>query len=128
RLRILLSALVLSVPTVLMGGTLPAATRAVETDEDSGRRLLALLYGANTLGAGAGTLLSPFFLLENLGTRETLWAGCAVNALVGLAAVLLAGKTPDPALPAQPAKVPEAPVVATPRAPEEGAKKKKKRR
>ena len=85
--RLVLSALVLAVPTVLMGGTLPAATRAVETQEDSGRRLLALLYGSNTLGAVAGTLLSTFLLLEALGTRRTLWAGCILNALAGLAAV-----------------------------------------
>jgi spermidine synthase len=101
--RLLLSALVLAVPTVLMGGTLPAATRAVETDDDSGRRLLALLYGSNTLGAVAGTLLSTFYLLERIGTHETLWSSCAVNALVGLAAVLLAGKAPAAeALSAQP--------------------------
>jgi hypothetical protein len=114
-----------------MGGTLPAATRAVETDEDSGRRLLALLYGANTLGAVAGTLLSTFLLLEKLGTRETLWASCAVNALVGLAAVLFAGKAPAaPALPAQPAKVPEAAfaVAPAPLAPPDAPKKKKKGR
>jgi len=87
--RLLLSSLVLAVPTVLMGGTLPAATRAVETDGDPGRRVLALLYGSNTLGGVAGTLLSTFLLLERLGTRETLWASCAVNALVGFSALLL---------------------------------------
>jgi len=93
--RLLLSAIVLAVPTVLMGGTLPAATRAAESDEDAGRRFLALLYGSNTLGAVAGTLLSTFYLLERLGTRETLWAACAVNAAVGFAAVVLArGMTP----------------------------------
>src|SRR6185369_17198184 len=96
-LRILFSALVLAVPTVLMGGTLPAATRAAETDEDQGRRLLALLYGANTLGAVGGTLIATFSLLEALGTRRTLWAACAVNALVGLAAVRWSGTTPVPA-------------------------------
>ena len=90
--RLLLSALVLAVPTVLMGGTLPAATRAIETDEDSARRLLALLYGSNTLGALAGTLLSTFLLLEKLGTRASLWAACVLNALLGAAAVLLSRK------------------------------------
>ncbi len=87
--RLLFSAIVLGVPTVLMGGTLPAATRAVETSRDSRRRFLALLYGSNTLGAVAGTLLSTFVMLESFGTRETLWLACAVNALVGLAAVWL---------------------------------------
>jgi spermidine synthase/MFS family permease len=89
--RLILSFLVLSVPTVLMGGTLPAATRAVATAEDRRRRFLAILYGTNTLGAVAGTVLSDFLLLEHLGTRLTLWVACLVNALVGLAAVRLAG-------------------------------------
>jgi hypothetical protein len=52
-LRLLLSALVLGVPTLLMGGTLPAAARFVESEEDAGRRLVALLYGINTVGAVA---------------------------------------------------------------------------
>src|SRR4029077_12543389 len=78
--RLLLSVIVLAVPTVLMGGTLPAATRAVETEDDQGRRFLALLYGSNTLGAVAGTVLSNFYLLETLGTRLTLWLSCLVNA------------------------------------------------
>jgi spermidine synthase len=86
-LRLLLSALVLAVPTVLMGGTLPAASRAVETREDSNRRRLAVLYGANTLGAVAGVTLSTFWLQELLGTRLMLWAACVVNALVALVAM-----------------------------------------
>jgi spermidine synthase len=97
--RLVLSALVLSVPTFLMGGTLPAATRAVETEEDQRRRFLAVLYGTNTLGAVAGTVLSNFLLLESLGTRMTLWAACAVNALVGFAAVRLAAAPEGPGSP-----------------------------
>lgn len=92
--RLLFSAVVLCLPTVLMGGTLPAATRAVETDEDSRRRYLALLYGSNTIGAVAGTVLSTFLLLETFGTRMTLWLACVVNALVGLAAVRLSRTAP----------------------------------
>ncbi|HYN20946.1 MAG TPA: fused MFS/spermidine synthase, partial [Thermoanaerobaculia bacterium] len=87
--RLLFSAAVLAVPTVLMGGTLPAAARAVATDEDAPRRSLAVLYGANTLGALVGTFLSTFLLLELFGTRSTLWLACALNALVGLSAVRL---------------------------------------
>ncbi|MGH9400263.1 MAG: fused MFS/spermidine synthase, partial [Thermoanaerobaculia bacterium] len=85
--RLLLSSVVLCVPTVLMGGTLPAATRAVETAEDASRRHLAILYGANTLGATVGAAVSTFWLLEILGTRATLWLACLVNAAVGLAAL-----------------------------------------
>ena len=99
--RLALSALVLLVPTFLMGGTLPAAARAVETDEDSDRRRMAFLYGANTLGAVIGTSLATFWLLEALGTRATLWLACAFNALIGLIAVwqgrALVARDADPA-------------------------------
>lgn len=85
--RLILATLVLSVPTVLMGGTLPAAARAVEHSRDLGRSNLAILYGLNTLGAVLGTILSTFVLLERVGNRATLWLACAVNLLVGLIAL-----------------------------------------
>src|SRR5437867_2227745 len=85
-LRLLLASLVLGLPTLLMGGTLPAAARAVESNDDEGRRRVALLYGVNTLGAVAGTLLSTFFMLEVFGNRRTLLVAVLVNLLVGIAA------------------------------------------
>lgn len=88
--RLLLSAVVLLPPTLLMGGTLPAAAKAAIDDEDVGRRSTALLYGANALGAVLGAGLSTFVLLEIFGTRLTLWMGCAINVLVGLAARIMA--------------------------------------
>ena len=90
--RLLLSALVLLPPTLLMGGTLPAAARAATDGEDRGRRATALLYGANTLGAVLGALASSFFLLEIFGTRLTLWLGSLVNVLVAILARVLARK------------------------------------
>ena len=89
-LRAGLAVLVLGGPTLLMGGTLPAAARAVVTRSDGGRRHLALLYGSNTLGAVLGVLLSTFFLLEHLGNRQTLWLACLLNLLAGFAALRLA--------------------------------------
>jgi len=84
--RLVLSALVLAIPTVLMGGTLPAVARAVETSDDAGRRRLAMLYGVNTLGAVAGTLTSTFFMLEVFGNRRTLFVAVLINLLVGVIA------------------------------------------
>src|SRR4051812_37700293 len=84
--RLVLAALVLVVPPFLMGGTLPAAARSAENDQDVGRRNLALLYGANTLGAVTGSALATFFLVEMFGTHKTLWAACLVNALIALVA------------------------------------------
>src|SRR5207247_7082792 len=68
-LRLTLAALVIGVPTFLMGGTLPAAGRAVETETDVSRRRLALIYGTNTLGAVAGVVLATFYFLEHLGNH-----------------------------------------------------------
>ena len=89
-LRLLLTVLVLGPATFLMGGTLPAAARAVERADDGARRSVATLYGVNTLGAVMGTLLANFLLLEVLGTRMTLWVAALVNVLVGMTARSLA--------------------------------------
>src|SRR4051812_6575201 len=84
--RLALSVLVLVVPTIAMGGTLPAAARAVTRNGDVRRQDLATLYGVNTLGAVAGCVLSTFFLLEIYGTRTTLWLAAAINLLVATVA------------------------------------------
>ncbi|MGD0897353.1 MAG: fused MFS/spermidine synthase [Thermoguttaceae bacterium] len=87
--RLVLSALILLAPTLLMGGTLPAAVAAVTTPEDQNRRAVAALYGVNTLGAVGGAMASTFLMLPALGTRFTLWSACMVNAGVSACAWLL---------------------------------------
>lgn len=84
--RLVFAALVLALPTGAMGGTLPAAVRAVTTPGDRQRRRAAVLYGVNTLGAVAGALLSTFVLLPSAGARTTLWLAALVNLGVGAAA------------------------------------------
>ena len=93
--RLLLSAVVLGVPTFLMGGTLPAVARAVESAADLRRRHLGILYGTNTLGAVAGTLGTTFVSLEYLGARATIWSASALNLVVVLAALALARGLPQ---------------------------------
>ncbi|MBK5260415.1 MAG: fused MFS/spermidine synthase, partial [Thermoanaerobaculia bacterium] len=85
-IRLLLATIVLGIPTFMMGGTLPAAARAVETSEDPARRRLATIYAVNTMGAVAGTLISTFFLLETFGNRRTLLLAAALNLLVAVIA------------------------------------------
>src|SRR2546423_6966897 len=90
-LRFGLAALVLLIPTTLMGGTLPVLTRAFMGD-DRGllKRSLGGLYGLNTLGAVAGTALAGFLLIEYVGVRTSLWATAAINLAIGAAAIVLA--------------------------------------
>lgn len=87
--RLLLATLVLIVPTVLMGGTLPAAARAVASQSDVSRRSLALLYGCNTLGAVTGAVISTFVLIEYFGNRDTLWLAAGANVLIAILARMI---------------------------------------
>ena len=89
-LRFGLAALVLLVPTTLMGGTLPILTRAL-MGEDRGllKPSLGRLYGLNTLGAMVGTAIAGFFLIEFVGVRASLWATAALNLAIGAAAIRL---------------------------------------
>src|SRR6059036_175159 len=89
-LRFGLAALVLLIPTTLMGGTLPVLTRAL-TGEDRGllKPSLGRLYGLNTLGAMTGTALAGFFLIEFVGVRASLWATAALNLAIGAVAISL---------------------------------------
>src|SRR4051794_3770695 len=111
--RLLLSLIVLGLPTFLMGGTLPAVARAVEGRADFGRRVVGLLYAVNTLGAVLGALLTTFWFLETMGIRKTVWIAALLNLLVVLAARGLARE-----LPAEPAdgagQAAEAPDEPTP--------------
>src|SRR5688572_2740621 len=85
-LRLLLTMVVLFAPTFVMGGTLPAAVRGIETERDARRRGVGLLYGCNTLGAVFGCVLANFVLLEAVGTRSTLWIAAAANLAIALVA------------------------------------------
>lgn len=82
-LQLVLATVVLAPPCLLMGGSLPAAFKWVETDQDTQRGSLGVLYGVNTLGALAGVLLSTFWLLELWGIRATVMVAAGVNLLIG---------------------------------------------
>src|SRR5438105_2354036 len=96
-LRFGLAALVLMIPTTLMGGTLPVLTRAL-MGEDRGllKPSLGRLYGLNTLGAMTGTALAGFFLIEFVGVRFSLWATAAINLAIGIAAIKLGQERSPP--------------------------------
>ena len=84
-----ISFVVLLVPTMLMGATLPLIVRSsLGQRQDVGGRV-GLLYGTNTAGAIAGTLAAGLVLIPSLGISRTFQLGAALNVGVGLAAVLL---------------------------------------
>src|SRR5437763_3880076 len=100
-LRFGLAALVLLVPTTLMGGTLPALTKGfMGVERDRLQTSLGRLYALNTLGAVVGTALAGFFLIERVGIQASLYATAALNLTLGAAALALARPLePSPAAP-----------------------------
>ena len=89
-LRALVCALCLMPPTFLMGASLPAAARWIETTPE-GVSWMGFLYGANTVGAVFGCLLAGFYLLREFDMGAATYVAAAVNIAVGLAAWAIGG-------------------------------------
>ncbi len=88
-LRAGLGALLLLVPTVLMGGTLPVLVRFVSRSVERFGTDLGQLYGANLVGGVAGSLAAGFVLIRWLGIEGATHAAVITNLLVGLTALLV---------------------------------------
>ncbi len=101
---------VLIIPTLLMGATLPLVIRSVlARREDLGSRV-GVLYGTNTAGAIAGTVLAGLYLIPTLGIGRTFQIAAVINVLVGIGAAALSVFTADARGPAvRPASEPQAP-------------------
>ncbi|WP_165068548.1 fused MFS/spermidine synthase [Paludisphaera rhizosphaerae] len=74
-------------PTLLMGATLPAIARRVETDPE-GVSWLGFFYGGNLAGAVLGCLAAGFYLLRVYDMATATYAAVALN--VAVAAIALA--------------------------------------
>jgi spermidine synthase len=75
-------------PTLLMGATLPALSRQINTT-DNGISWLGFFYGANIAGAVLGCLLAGFYLLRKYDVYAATYVAMAINfAMAGLALAL----------------------------------------
>jgi spermidine synthase len=92
-LRALVAGICLLPPTLLMGATLPAIARWVEATP-RGVAWLGYFYGGNLAGAVAGSLLAGFYLLRVFDMPTTTVVAVALNVLVALLALVIAGQTP----------------------------------
>ena len=79
-----LCSLVMLGPTVLMGMTFPLVTRVVVGSFEEVGGAVGRAYGANTLGAVAGSLLTGFVLIPALGLRGATCGAAAANLAIGL--------------------------------------------
>ena len=73
-----LTAMVVVVPTMAMGATLPLLSRVI-----AGERGLAGLYALNTAGGAFGALAGAYAILPALGIRGTMTAAALANVTIG---------------------------------------------
>ena len=97
-------AIVLLPPTLMMGATLPAISRFVETTPQ-GVSWLGFFYGGNIAGGVLGALAAGYWLLRVADVYVATFVALALNLAVAGAAVVLAkrmqyeGKAPAPDAP-----------------------------
>ena len=85
----LLPLLLVGLPALLMGGTLPVLVRALAADPQHLGRAGGRLYAANTGGAIVGTLLTAFVLIATLGVRGSAFAAALLNIIAAIGALLV---------------------------------------
>src|SRR5439155_411846 len=84
-IRSIVAGLCLIPPTLLMGATLPAISRWVETTP-RGVSWLGFFYGGNIGGAVIGSLLAGFYLMRVHDIAKTTFVAVALNVAVGVIA------------------------------------------
>ncbi|MEN8136247.1 MAG: hypothetical protein ABFS18_12045 [Thermodesulfobacteriota bacterium] len=83
-LKLLTTSLLIALPSVAMGGTLPAVTRYLTCSQEGLRRNISLLYGINSLGAVLGILAGGFFLVYRFGMANSMIYTGTINICLGL--------------------------------------------
>lgn len=95
-LRFVLVALVLILPTALMGATLPVLASFYARGSSRVGLKVGSLYSLNTFGAVLGAAISGFFLIPSLGMRLSTVTAAAINLALGTAALVLDRHAPAP--------------------------------
>jgi predicted membrane-bound spermidine synthase len=89
-------------PTMLTGMSLPLLSRVVVDRIEGASARIGWLYGLNTLGAAAGTLLTGGILIGMFGFAVAVYAAAVLNFLIGALSWLAAGRL-SPSSPPRPA-------------------------
>lgn len=86
---VLASLLLLLVPTVCMGATLPLLAERLVRHSESVSYSVGILYFANTFGSALACYLCATFLLRDLGQFGAVKVAASINLVVATAAMLL---------------------------------------
>ncbi len=85
--RFLFAAIVLIVPTALMGATLPVLSGYYARDIKRLGLRVGALYSLNTFGAVLGASATGFILIPALGMKASTLTAAVINILLGVAAI-----------------------------------------
>ncbi len=87
----IISTLILSVPCLLMGATMPLAAESCQRSLGvRNSRLIGLLFFVNTIGSVAGTVFSSGTMISTFGLQKSLVIAAGMNLLAGAVLVGLA--------------------------------------
>jgi spermidine synthase len=81
--------LILLLPTMLMGATLPILSRFFVREIQGLGGQVGRLYALNTFGAVLGTYASGFHMIPRLGLERTLLSAAVINIGIGVLCVVL---------------------------------------
>jgi spermidine synthase len=89
-LRVLISFVILLIPTTAMGLTLPVVLEDRQLASAHFGRAIGILYGFNTIGAVIGALIGEFLLIKAFGLYGTSLCAGSLNCVAAGIALLLA--------------------------------------
>jgi predicted membrane-bound spermidine synthase len=84
----LITAVLLLPPTLLLGALFPVAVAVRRSAGAEASRATGAVYSANTVGSIAGSLLTAYILIPTFGAPVAILGAAALNALLGVAALL----------------------------------------
>ena len=85
----LVTFLLVLIPTLLMGATLPLlVTQLVRIDGQVGRAV-GTLYFVNTLGSAVACFVAALWAMGTLGMTGTVWLAAGMNGLIGMGVLAL---------------------------------------
>jgi spermidine synthase len=79
--RFILGVIVLLIPTILMGITLPVLIQHFKFRRKNYGNSIAILYSSNTVGAAMGALISGYFIIPMIGVENTINIAVWINLL-----------------------------------------------
>ncbi len=92
-------ALVVILPAMLMGTTMPLLAKHATDEMGMIRKNIAYLYSANTLGAATGTILATYWLITTMGIEGSLRLTTLINFSIATIGLWLSGKVRNKNLP-----------------------------